>query len=223
MAAHQVITTLSLREDVDWGEVATRLEQLAGVVAEHAALESIRLVRLEPGGARLLIRYGSDEAMKRLQAEVIQPWLRKNLAEWWTDDPKTDSGEVVFSLTRADDDDVAAIEGLSGPERLAHFVDTVLAAGSLWGLYGKTWARSSAIEDTEALPFWPTMKLAARNCQDEWASYAPREIQLEPFLEQWLSGMQEDGIVAVIAPTPTHPGFTIDPAELVAALSADEH
>lgn len=113
---------------------------------------------------------------------------------------------------------LSELDTLDDAARCERFVREVVASGKVWGLYGETWARSPAAGEVEALPVWPRRSLAARCIAGRWDSFTPRAIELDAFIEQWLGGMVEDGIVAVVLPTPAHPGAIVAPDGLAQAL-----
>ena len=108
---------------------------------------------------------------------------------------------------------------LDDAARRQRFALEVAASGMVWGLYGDTWARSPAAGEAEALPFWSSAGQAARCSTGAWEGFVPRAIERDAFVEQWLAGMDEDGIVAVLLPTPTEPGAIVGAAELGQALA----
>lgn len=207
---HQRITHLRLGSDADWSRACERLtERMASARAEA----SLQLVRVDDEQAVLVVSAADRDALARIDAVAIAPWLAElPLAE----PPSTVTGEMVLALERADP--WAHVDALDEVARCEHFVKQAIAARSVWGLYDKTWARSLAAAGREALPLWPQRELAARCVAGQWRTFAPRAIELTPLLEQWLTGMQEDGIVAVLTPTPADAGVLVEPEVLAEAL-----
>jgi hypothetical protein len=218
--AHYVLTHLRLVPDVDWAALESRLEGLAEVVAGEEAFESLRLLKTSNVQGLLVTRYHDADIGQRVASEVADPWIGEHLAKFLAEPPASNGGELRLEVKRTEDAALIEVEGREPRERLDYFVQTLVEERALWGLYGETWARSPNEEGVEALPFWPRMEFAARCIRDHWSAFAPREIKLEGFLEQWLTGMEEDGIPAVVFPTPSHPGLVVAPGELLAALHA---
>lgn len=45
------------------------------------------------------------------------------------------------------------------------------------------------------MPLWSEKALASGHCTDEWANYIAVEITLEDFLEEWVSDLNDDGVL----------------------------
>jgi hypothetical protein len=205
---HQRITRLCLGAGADWSRAR---ERLAARAASDAASGSLRLVRVDDTHAVLLVAAADRDELARIDDVVVAPWLAElPLAEA----PTTVVGDVAFDSADA----TSSVDALDGPARIDHFVQHAIEARAVWSLYGERWARSDAAGDREALPLWPDRELAARCIAGRWATFAPRAIELTAFLDQWLSGMQEDGIAAVLTPTPADPGTIVEPDVLARAL-----
>lgn len=214
----QRISTVRLPASPDWDRLRSGLHQRLGA-AGHVP-EQLGLVRVDERTAVLLVRSADAESLGRCWAAVVEPWL---CAEGLAEDGVGHQGELVLDH-RAQRVEAARSVAPVGVGLLEHFVRGVVESGMVWGLYAQTWARSPGLADdsehaqVEALPFWAHSDSAARCVRGPWASYAPRAIELDAFVEQWLVGMVEDGIVAVIAPSPTSPGLVLPAAELAEAL-----
>lgn len=156
---------------------------------------------------------GPDEAkLEALVRDHVEPWLSGlSLAQ-----PATiEAGRAVLRY-----DARSELDAMNDEARLEHFVRTVTESDLVWGLYGDSWARAEPDGDAQVLPFWPTAELAARCIAGAWESFAPRSIELDAFLEQWLTGMVEDGITAAISPTSSTPGAKVPAARLLEVLRA---
>lgn len=219
--SHERITQLELSSPAVWDEVRTRTEALAAALAAMEGCERLRLIRVGATRAVLLVAFSDEAALAEITAETIDPWVEERLQPLLAAPPETVAGEAVVVLTRVRDDDWTVHDGLDEAERVDDFVRHVARTQTVWGLYGETWARAPRDDGAEALPFWPRMELAARCIVDEWADCSPRRIELEEFVEQWLGGMDEDGIAAVISPAPEHPGVNVPPRQLADALRAE--
>ena len=123
------------------------------------------------------------------------------------------ANKVSFEHRRESDDGAGAAR-----DDLDAFVEELLAEGTVWGLYGDSWARSGVAGEREALPFWSSRLAAVRCIDGAWAEYGPRRIDLAEFLSQWLTGMQEDGIVAVLGPSHDGDGTPVEAARLLEAF-----
>ena len=83
----------------------------------------------------------------------------------------------------------------SSKERHRKFIQSVMESGEVWGLESAEGWCVSGEEGKESMPFWSDRELAAACAKDEWSGYQPVSIPLEEFLEDWLPGMAEDGVV----------------------------
>ena len=88
----------------------------------------------------------------------------------------------------------------SSRESYDRFVNRVVAGGTVWGLRSEDhgWAHSSSNEHAEVdvILFWSDRAYAARHQKEEWLDYVPTEIALDEFIDAWLRGMSEDGVLA---------------------------
>ncbi len=103
------------------------------------------------------------------------------------------------------------------------FITRAKACGQIWGLRSEDgWAYCSS-NDSEAdvLLFWSDEAYARRHVVAEWASYVPTPIELDTFIDGWLRGMHEDGVLAGVNFNADLAGLELAPAELALALLAD--
>ncbi|GKW03234.1 hypothetical protein PEC301877_20470 [Pectobacterium carotovorum subsp. carotovorum] len=54
-----------------------------------------------------------------------------------------------------------------------------------------------------------------------WAGFTAKAIELNEFLSHWLPGMQSDGRICQIFPTPSEHGFFIPPTALLHAIKEE--
>jgi hypothetical protein len=210
---HQRLLRLRPPVHVRWEELGADLEAAASAWSDNDGFTDLQLVRLDDSQALLVLSGHDDGVLARVTTTHIEPWLAKHGLAGTV---SREHGEVIASLQRIRADTQARFDRLDDAARREHFVDAVVASGQVWGLYDDTWARSTAAGEAEALPFWPERRHATRCVAGDWGSFAPRSIELDAFIEQWLVGMHEDGIVAVLHPTPSTPGVVV-PAVVLAA------
>jgi hypothetical protein len=101
------------------------------------------------------------------------------------------------------------------------FVKTVKETGLVWGLKVEDdWAvcESNEYEDQMVFPFWSNEADARIHCEDEWAEYAPATIALDEFAQDWLVGMDEDGLLVGTNWDAELSGMEVEPMELAEAL-----
>lgn len=159
----------------------------------------VRIAADAHGRMTIVIEAVDDASLDRIEAELVDPWLGGAAAVRWRGD-----------RLRAAAPDPAEV--------CARFVAEVIAAGEAWGLRDRTWARSRAAGEREALPLWPSREHAARCIAGAWATFVPRPIALAELREQWLPGMVEDGIAVVVTPPDVDSGAVIDPEALAHAF-----
>jgi hypothetical protein len=81
------------------------------------------------------------------------------------------------------------------------FIEKAAATKLVWGLKSKTgWANADSAQNEElaVVPFWSERGLAKTCARDDWKSFAPAEIALGDFLENWCMGMAENETFAGI-------------------------
>jgi hypothetical protein len=194
-----------------WSAIADDLRSRAHD-AEAAPIVELVLVRIDAEAAVLTLVGTDGDAIARAWISTVDPWLDAHALV------VVESAHQGTELLRVRGD--ATPRSTTGESPMDAFVAAVVASSVVWGLYGKTWARSDAAGGREALPLWSDPVAAARCIGGAWTGFAPRAIELPAFREQWLTGMDEDGIVAVLTPTPDHAGTIVTPVELIAALNA---
>lgn len=197
---HHRIAHVERPERGDWVTAAADLESRASACAGV----ELRLVRVDESAAIVMLASADRDAIARVWVDVITPWL--------------DASALVVVESAFDGDELLHIE-VASSDPIDDFVRAVGESSTIWGLYGTTWARSAAAGDTEALPVWSDAVAAARCIAGAWTGFAPRAIALSAFCEQWLTGMDEDGIVAVVSPGPDDVGTIVAPADLLRRLA----
>lgn len=213
---HQRIIHVQFASDPDWDLARARLEAITAETSAAERVDDLHLVRVDDVAAVVLVASADAEALARFCRAVIDPWLvEQHLVVL----PPVMQGETIFRRGPPAHDEASHLDGLDDAGRCELFVRRVVETGTVWGLHGQTWARSSAAgELTEALPLWPDAVTAARCIAGPWQGFVPQPIELQAFVEQWLGGMAEDGIVAIVLPTPTYPGAIVAPGTLADAL-----
>lgn len=85
-------------------------------------------------------------------------------------------------------------------ENYERFVKRIVESGLVWGLRSESsgWAHcpSNEHEDIDVILFWSDRAYAARHRKEEWADHIPTEIAFDDFVDAWLKGMNEDGVLA---------------------------
>jgi len=213
---HGLVLQLRSASPRDWVACGRRLSELCRAPA-LAVAESVELIRglqdPEAVDAVLIVRCLDAEQLQAA-SDLIGPWL---LEVGLTRTGSPVQGDVVFDSSRRDD---VGLDGDADPNRrVAEFVETVVKAGAVWSLYDETWARARVASGDETLPFWPSADDAANSARAAWRTFAPRAIEIGAFTEEWLPGMEEDGISAAVWPSPSE-GIVLTAQELARALAA---
>lgn len=209
MARQRIIEVHGERE-IHWERAGAALER---ALAVSTSIDALQLLRIDAHTGVLVLVAADEGALARASAELVDPWLA---AQGLATTALAREGELVLEHRRVAADD----DGQDEAQRLALFVRTVTASGTLWGLRAKTWARSAAAGEREALALWSTRASATRCIDGAWADFVAAPIDLDAFVEQWLPGMAEDGIVAVLMATPTRAGVIVEPRALAGSLTA---
>lgn len=103
------------------------------------------------------------------------------------------------------------------------FIEDIQESGLVWGLQSEEgWVvvESTEFEDSEVMPFWSDENFAKFHCKDEWADFRPVSMDLEEFVEDWLAGMVEDGILIGPNWNDDLDGLEVEPEEIVEKLNA---
>lgn len=101
------------------------------------------------------------------------------------------------------------------------FVRDVMERGFVWGLKSSQgWAvcESNEYEDTDVYPFWSDEAAARVHCRDDWADFAPESLTLDLFIDTWLAGMSEDGVLVGTNWDEDLSGLELEPEDLARAL-----
>ncbi len=105
------------------------------------------------------------------------------------------------------------------------FVEKVRETGEVWGLrIEDSWAYcpSNEYEDTDVLVFWSDRASAQSHVQGEWSEHKPESIPLDEFIENWLPGMDEDGMLVGPNWDADLRGLEVEPQDMVEELTEDE-
>lgn len=84
--------------------------------------------------------------------------------------------------------------------RYEYFIKKVVDFEEVWGLYNDGWATALDEGGNQLIPFFPKKEFAESCAKNEWEGYKPEVIDLTEFINDWLSGMSNDGIKPSIFP-----------------------
>lgn len=103
------------------------------------------------------------------------------------------------------------------------FVERVRETGEVWGLRSeKGWAYCPSNEsETDILVFWSDRAYAARHAVEDWAEYVPTPMSIDDFIDSWLFGMHQDGLLVGTNFNADLAGLELEPRELAEALTRE--
>ena len=103
------------------------------------------------------------------------------------------------------------------------FIERVVDFGVVWGLQsdeGFAISESNDFEDAEVIPFWSEKAYAKAVAKEAWEYYLPTSMPLAEFLENWLVGMHNDGLLVGTNWDPNMFGKEIEPLDLAIEIAA---
>lgn len=104
------------------------------------------------------------------------------------------------------------------------FIEGILESNQVWGLQSEDgWVvvDSTEFEDSEVMPFWSEEDFARHHCAGEWSEFKPAAMELDEFIEDWLVGMAEDGILVGPNWNADLEGLEVEPEELAQKLTEE--
>lgn len=107
-------------------------------------------------------------------------------------------------------------------KRYQGFARTIIAEGQVWGLAsskGFINTPSREFENSQVVPFWATEALAEAAAKEGWENLKPAAIPLCEFLENWLVGMYNKGLLAGINWDLKNFGEEVEPLDLALEIS----
>ncbi|TCJ18767.1 DUF2750 domain-containing protein [Flaviaesturariibacter flavus] len=107
-------------------------------------------------------------------------------------------------------------------EQYNQFIEQVIANRSVWALRsaeGYAVSPSNDYDDAEVIPFWSDAATAESLANDEWSDYKAEQIALGEFLETWMLGMQQEGMLVGTNWDASLEGTELEPLELAYALT----
>lgn len=109
-----------------------------------------------------------------------------------------------------------AINKLQPEERFDYGLQSIIENGCLWGLYGESGWLLLQADDDACLPVWPHETFAQAWEKDDFPDCKPKKIELDPWLQQWLPGMQNNGTLVLFFPlSEDEEGIMLDAEEVL--------
>lgn len=101
------------------------------------------------------------------------------------------------------------------------FVERVKESGVVWGLKAEDgWAICPSNEhDCNVMPFWSDEAYARRCAVKEWSGHTPTAIDIDSFIDHWLRGMHEDGMLVGTNFNADMAGLEVEPIDIAKELT----
>ena len=79
-------------------------------------------------------------------------------------------------------------------KRYQYFIKKVADFGEIWSLKDQDGWVTLGVEEDEFFPVWPQKEFAEICIGEEWDDCYAESIDLEDFLDDWITGLKEDNI-----------------------------
>ncbi len=123
---------------------------------------------------------------------------------------------------RINEKEIAAILALPGQSGYEHFVKRIADWEELWGLKdNEGWVTSANDEGEKSIPFWPHPEYAHMCAEGSWEGNLATRIDLKSFMEEWLPGMERDGMFVAVFTTPEGKSVYVQPNVLLESLEEE--
>ncbi|AUX48454.1 hypothetical protein SOCE26_099880 [Sorangium cellulosum] len=121
-------------------------------------------------------------------------------------------------MKKTTEKEIQAVLVLDGPARYRHFVKTVVAWETAWGLWKDGWVLMANDEGVPVFPLWPAREYAELHRTGDWANHEAEEVSLDRLLGELLPMLAARGMLAGVFPTPAGQGVTLSAEELTDSL-----
>ena len=113
-----------------------------------------------------------------------------------------------------------AINNMTAEQRYDYFIKQVVELKQVWGLSSDTGWLILPDGDDEQLPVWPNAQPAEAWAAGEFPDCQPKAISLDDWLDKWLPGMIEDGLLIATCPATDDDSIIVAADELLADIQA---
>ena len=106
----------------------------------------------------------------------------------------------------------------------ARFLPESAAQGCVWALEGEdgfALCESEKRPQTDVMPFWSLREFAEVHVEGDWADYQVVAVDLEEFMDDWLTGMHEDVLLVGINWNGELEGVELEPLDLLEQLEQE--
>jgi hypothetical protein len=123
---------------------------------------------------------------------------------------------------RIHDKEFESVMALPPPARYEYFVKRVADWEAIWSLGSdEGYAVMGDDDGHELLPVWPHELFAAASATGDWTANKLRRIDLDAWMERWLPGLERDGRMVAVFPSPNRKGVVVPPERLRHDLQAE--
>ena len=113
------------------------------------------------------------------------------------------------------DEEFRSVLALSGNQRYEYFVKRVAGHGEVWGLRDEGgWVVAADEEEGKHFPVWPHSRFAEACAGGLWAAAEPAAIDIDEWVEGWLTELEKDGMRVAVFQTPQDLGVGVAPQRL---------
>jgi hypothetical protein len=110
------------------------------------------------------------------------------------------------------DKEIETVLASDGRKRYRYCVEKVVIQQQVWSLrQGGGWVLAGDDDGHELVPIWPHEKFALRSATGIWAGCLPEAIELDAWLEHWIPGLEKDGRLIAVFPSPADKGVAVAP------------
>lgn len=109
-------------------------------------------------------------------------------------------------------------------DNCARFLPESAEQGCVWALEGDggfALCESEKYPQTEVMPFWSQREFAEIHADGDWADYKVVPVDLEEFMDDWLTGMHEDVLLVGINWNDELEGIELEPLDLLEQLEQE--
>ena len=94
--------------------------------------------------------------------------------------------------------ELISVSKLPANKRYEYFIKKVADYEEVWGLFEDGWVTTQDDMGRSLIPFWPKKEFAELCAINEWSKCIAKSIDLDEFINNWLTGMKEDGVLPSI-------------------------
>ncbi|MFC6633157.1 DUF2750 domain-containing protein [Microbulbifer taiwanensis] len=109
-------------------------------------------------------------------------------------------------------------------DNCARFLPESAEQGCVWALEGDegfALCESEKYPQTEVMPFWSQREFAEVHADGDWGDYKVVAIDLEEFMDDWLTGMHDDVLLVGINWNGELEGIELEPLDLLEQLEQE--